>query len=101
MRIEKVTGWLFRLIPERVFDALSGIVCAEMDGIARDRLPEQTERKATLPAAGKSGEKEITDRMLSARHIVGPPELTSVCREALRRIRQHLSGNYGHIKRTL
>ncbi|GJL43547.1 hypothetical protein TUM17577_47560 [Enterobacter asburiae] len=33
---------------------------------------------------GKIGEKEITDRMLSARHIVGLPELTSVCREALR-----------------
>ena len=57
MRIEKVTGWLFRLIPERVFDALSGIVCEEMDGIARDRLPEQTERKATLPAAGQERRK--------------------------------------------
>lgn len=52
MCIVKVIGWLFRLIPERVFDALSGIVCAEMDGIAHDRLPEETERKATLPATG-------------------------------------------------
>ncbi|EIL7092018.1 hypothetical protein M0874_001586 [Salmonella enterica] len=52
MRIENVTGWLFRLIPERFFDALSGIVCAEIDGIAHDRLPEETERKAALPATG-------------------------------------------------
>ncbi|WP_187288975.1 hypothetical protein [Pectobacterium parmentieri] len=53
MCIEKVTGWLFRLIPERVFDALSGIICAEMDGIAHDRLPGETERKATLSATGQ------------------------------------------------
>ncbi|HBR2228712.1 TPA: hypothetical protein L9N04_004811 [Klebsiella pneumoniae] len=57
MRIENVTGWLFMLIPERVFDALSGSVCAEIDGIAQDRLPEETERKATRPATGQERRK--------------------------------------------
>lgn len=57
MRIENVTGWLFRLIPERVFDALSRIVCAEMDGIVHDPLPEETGRKATRPATGQKRRK--------------------------------------------
>lgn len=40
MCIEKVIGWLFRLILECVFDVLFGIVCVEMDGIVCDCLLE-------------------------------------------------------------
>ena len=57
MRIENVTRWLFRLFPERVFDALSGIVCAEMDCIVHNPLQEETERKATRPATGQKRRK--------------------------------------------
>ncbi|ELE6496156.1 hypothetical protein RMS96_004527 [Enterobacter kobei] len=57
MRTDKLTGWLFRLNAERFFDALSGINCAEMDGIVHARMLGDAKQKATLSASAKNRPK--------------------------------------------
>ena len=72
MRIENVTGWLFRLIPERVFDALSGSYAQKWMVLCMILCRKRQSGRPHAPQQDRCGENERSGRMLSACHIVRP-----------------------------